>query len=267
MGTRTAIMKIIAAAVLLAALVAVFSGWELSAGERLGVVLLHGKGSGPRGSIAALASGLESAGYLVSLPTMPWSEFRKFDRGFDGSLIEIDGMVAELRKKGAKRFVVGGHSLGANVAIGYGVTRDGLAGILAIAPGHVPGLWAMQGRFHASLGKARAMIASGEGDTTAEFDDINQGDILTVETSPRIYLSFWDPGGPAVMPKNVSRLRAGTALLWIIGKRDRMYKQGREWAYTKAPPHPNNAYVVVEGGHRATPETGMDEILTWLKRL
>jgi pimeloyl-ACP methyl ester carboxylesterase len=266
MGTRTAIVKVFAGAVLVA-LVAVFSVWGMSAGERLGVVLMHGKGGGPRGAIAALAKGLESAGYLVSFPTMPWSEFRKFDRGFDSSLIEIDGMVAELRKKGATRIVVGGHSIGANVAIGYGAGRDGIAGILAIAPGHVPRLWAKRGLFDASLAKARAMIAAGEGDTTAQFDDSNQGTRLTVETSPRIYLSFWDPEGPLVMQKNVSRLRAGTALLWIIGKRDRMYKRGRKWAYSKAPSHPKNAYVVVKGGHRATPETGMDDIIAWLNRL
>lgn len=267
MGTRTANMKTIAA-VALAALVAASSAWGMGAPPKgVGVVLMHGKGGAPRGAIAALASGLESAGYLVALPTMPWSEYRNFDRGFDDSLTEIDELVADLRGRGATRIVVGGHSIGANVAIGYGARRDGIAGIVAIAPGHVPGLWGGGGRFDASLRKARAMIAAGQGDTAAEFDDINQGRKFTIETTPRIYLGFWEPDGALVMPDNVPLLRAGTPLLWIIGRRDRMYDRGEHWAYSKAPPHPNNAYVVVEGGHRVTPEVGMDDIIAWLNRL
>jgi dienelactone hydrolase len=51
---------------------------------------------------------------------------------------EIDRAVARLKSQGAKKIVVAGQSFGANAAIGYGARRDGLAAIMAIAPGHVP---------------------------------------------------------------------------------------------------------------------------------
>ena len=256
------------AAAMSAVFVVVFAAGQSGAGERLGVILMHGKGGTPMArSLRELTEELESEGHLVSVPDMPWSRRRGFDKTYEDAMKEIDGVVAALRKQGATRIVVGGHSLGANAAIGYGARRDGIAGILAIAPGHVPVLWARRGFFDDSLKKAKAMVASGKADTTADFDDINQGEKFTVTITARIYLSWWDPEGPAVMPRNAAGLRKGTALLWIIGERDRMFKRGKNYGYVKAPPHPRSAYVVVRGGHRATPRIGATEITLWLRKL
>ena len=91
---------------------------SFSASNDVGVILMHGKGgtAGERSSIGKLAESLESEGFIVLAPDMPWHELRIWDKSFDESMVEIDGYVAELKSKGAKKIVVGGQSLGANAA-------------------------------------------------------------------------------------------------------------------------------------------------------
>jgi len=93
-----------------------FAGVPAVAGEKIGVVLMHGKNrtASEKSPIAKFAYALEVADFIVA---------------------EIDRAVANLKDKGASKIVVGGHSLGANAALGCGARREGLAGILAIAPG------------------------------------------------------------------------------------------------------------------------------------
>ena len=80
----------------------------------------------------------------------------------------------------------------------------------------------------------------------------------------RVYLSWFNPNGPAVMPVNTANLKPGTPLMWIIGEKDRMYDRGEAYDYTKAPANTKNAYIVVKGGHKVTPQKGKKEILNWL---
>jgi len=198
---------------------------------------------------------------------MPWSRARKYDKSFDESMLEIDEHIAALKKRGATRIVVGGHSMGANAALGYAARRDGLAGILAIAPGHVPEINAVQEKLDHDWRRARKMVAAGKGDQLDEFNEINQGKEKKINVRAEVYLSWFDPEGPAVIPVNTGKLRPGTALLWIIGKGDRMFARGKDYAYNNAPAHPKNAYIVVPGGHKATPKKGESEIISWLSEL
>ena len=58
---------------------------------------------------------------------MPWSARRIYDATYDQAMDEIDASVEKLKKAGAKKIAVIGHSLGANAAIGYAARRKGLA--------------------------------------------------------------------------------------------------------------------------------------------
>ncbi|NQU69021.1 MAG: alpha/beta hydrolase [Rhodospirillales bacterium] len=242
-----------------------------SAQDGVGIVLMHGKGgtAKPTSPVGRLADALDSAGFMVLAPDMPWSRSRIWDRSFDRAMAEIDTYVTELRRKGAKKIVVGGHSLGANAALRYGARRDGLAGILAIAPGHTPEVRGFQSRMEHDYRRAAEMVANGKGDKADDFRDFNQGRASDVRATAKIYLSWYDPEGPAVMPKNAAGLKPGTPLMWIIGRKDVMLKfgRGRNYAFDLAPSHPRSAYLEVPGGHRATPRKGKDEIIKWLKGL
>ena len=245
------------------------SSSPLFAQEKLGVVLMHGKmGSSSDGSpVGELKDFLNSKDILTIAPEMPWSEDRTFDKSYDDAMLEIDQLVKKLKNKGATKIIVGGHSIGANAAIGYGSTREGLAGILAIAPGHIPEVGGYQRRIDHDYRRAQEMVDAGKGNEKSDFKDRNQGNSSEIEMTAEIYLSWFDPEGPAVMPENILELKPNTPILWIIGEEDRMYNRGPDYAFANAPEHANNAYVVVEGGHKETPEYGQDKILNWLKSL
>jgi hypothetical protein len=101
----------------------------------------------------------------------------------------------------------------------------------------------------------------------AAFKDATQGRTEERTMTAKIYLSWFDPEGPAVMPANTANLKAGAPLLWIIGENDPQYRMGKNYAFSSAPSHPKNAYIVVKGGHNVTPQTGEKEILRWLRGL
>ena len=106
-------------------------------GDKIGVVLLHGKGGGAKW-VYDLGNDLESAGALVETPEMPWSKDRIYDKGYEESMSEIDTYVARLKADGAKRIFIAGHSLGGNAALGYAARHKGLSGVILLAYGHTP---------------------------------------------------------------------------------------------------------------------------------
>lgn len=241
----------------------------LHAQDKVGVVLMHGKSGTASDSspVGELASYLRDNGIIVSTPDMPWHSDRMLDKTYEDSMLEIDAAVKTLKSKGAIKIVVGGHSMGANAATGYGSTRDGLAGILAIAPGHIPDVGGYQKRLGHDWQRAQAMVDAGKGKEKDDFNDRNQGSNSEIEVTAEIYLSWFDPEGAAAMPDNVSALKPNTPLMWIVGTEDRMFERGEDYAFSEAPEHPKNSYTVVDGGHKETPEIGKNEILNWLKSL
>lgn len=253
----------------LAVLVVAVGTAPSAADERIGVVLMHGKGGTvtPRSPVGLLAGALDDAGFLVAAPDMPWSRSRYLAKTYEESMAEIDAAVERLKSEGAAKIVVGGHSMGANAALGYAARRTGLAGVIAIAPGHAPEL----GRSHSLLGgsvkKAAELVAAGNGGNKGDFLDVNQGKTSTIRTRAEIYLSWFDPSGLAVMPRNAADIRPDTPLLWVVGRLDRMFARGEGYAFAKAPANPKSSYVVVPGGHKATPVKGKKMIIDWLKSL
>jgi len=240
-----------------------------AAADQLGVVLMHGKQgtSKPRSPVGQLKAELESAGFIVMAPDMPWSRLRFLEKDFETAMAEIDGYVEALRSRGAKRIVVGGHSIGANAALGYGARREGLAGVLAIAPGHIPELQAWRDRYEFSIDEAREQIAAGNPDAVVELTDVNQGRETEVTLKAKVVASWYAPDTGAVMPINAANLKTGTPLMWVVGEKDRMAKRGEAYAFAKAPANPKSRYAVVKGGHKVTPMKGKAEIIDWLNSL
>lgn len=234
------------------------------AGEKLGIVLMHGKDGSPDRGIAGLAAALERAGYLVDRPEMCWSRHRIYDKSYLDCLAEIDLAVARLRARGATAIVVAGQSIGGAAAIAYGARHAGLKGVIGIAPAHFPERVVRRSDIAASLAKAQAMIAAGRGDERATFVDVNVGAPFSVETTARIYASFFGPDSPGVLPANAARLSA--PLLYIAGSNDPT-QPGPDYAFAKAPPNPLDRYVTVSSGHFNTPDAATGAVLAWLEEL
>lgn len=230
----------------------------------LGIVLLHGKGGSPKGYIKPLADALEQRGYFVIAPEMPWSESRAYDAGVEAAMEEIDRAVLELKKRGGSKIFVGGHSMGANLAMHYG-TRASVDGILAIAPGHLPDQAPFLTRLAGDVARARRSVAENRGDQKSSFRDINQGQVSNVRTTPRIYLSYFDPEGPTVMPRSAANIKPGTPLLWVVGASDPIHARGPSYAYELTPPHRRSKYLVINSDHLNTPRDAIKEIIEWLE--
>jgi len=224
---------------------------------------MHGKG-GTDKLVASLASALRDAGAAVVTPLMPWSSTRIYDKSYEAAMAEIDERVAELRAQGAKRIVVAGHSLGANAALGYGARRDGLAGVVLLAYGHVPDKRGMARKLAGSVAKAREMVAAGKGGDTAEFLDFGGGNDTATATANDL-LSWFDPAGPATFSKNAPDLKAATPALCIDGERDKWKRCGEIMGLV--PSHPASREIRVDASHKGTPAASVDAVLAWLKTL
>ncbi len=238
--------------------------------QGLGVVYLHGKASWPGALDGGILSALEDEGALVATPEMPWSFQRRYAATYDQAMAEIDGVVADLRAKGARRIVVIGHSLGANAAIGYAARRPDLAGVVALAPGHLPEAAPMRGFVSDGLARARQLIADGKGDVTQTFPDMAQGIPLVAHATPRVYLSMFDPDGPAVIPKNAAAIGAQKTpvpLLWVVGKLDPIDSRGPQYAYDAAAKNPKSKFVEVFAGHLTTPLASHKQVVEWINSL
>ena len=236
------------------------------AADGVGVVLMHGKDGSvkPRSPIGKLESKLEGD-FEVKALDMPWSKTNGFNKTLEDCFAKIDKAVENLKNGGATNVVVGGHSLGAAVALAYATQHPGLAGILLIAPGHRPDLRASDNE--AALAKAKALIGKGNGNDEVQIFDTNQGRKITRSLKADIAVGFYDPGGLAVMQNAAPKVSPGTPVLWIIGEQDRLHPEGRSLIYDKISDTSKNAYVVVPGGHRATPVKGAKKIKEWLNSL
>jgi dienelactone hydrolase len=231
-----------------------------------GVVLLHGKGSAPGAFIEGLAQALQTAGAIVVMPEMPWSARRIYDATYDQAMLEIDAAVASLRQAGATRIVIAGHSMGANAAIGYAARREGLTAVIALAPGHLPEAWALRLRTRAAIAEAKTLIAQGRGDEVRSFPDLAQGIPFAVHATAKVYLSYFDPDGPAVMPANAAAMRP-VPLLWAVGVADPIFLNGRDYAFTPAAKDARSKYLVIPGMHLSTPFQAKGAVVEWLKGL
>ena len=236
-----------------------------------GVVLMHGALDGHGNWIAPLKKQLLAAGFRVATPELPWSEGREYDRSYQEMLDQVATEVKGLQQRGASRVVVAGHSFGANAALGYAAIRGGVAGVAVIAPGQMPDAPALQAIVGASVAKARQMVAAGAGGKKDFFKDFLQwhGNLNGAYTTAANYLSYFDPNGDAVFPKNAARLNPQIALLWIDpAKNDNdTIIVGRAYAFDKAPHNPLSRYVVSASGHIDAPAASASLVVEWLKCL
>jgi esterase/lipase len=231
--------------------------------ETVGIVMMHGKHGTPA-QLQQLADSVADAGFAVERPEMCWSAVRIYDRAYLECFADIDAAAARLKARGATAIVVLGMSLGGNAALGFGARRHGLGAVIALAPAHAPELLARRPEIAQSIATAQSAVAAGRADEKTTFDDVNLGKSFTVSTTPAIYLSFFGPGSPAVMPENAAHLSA--PLLMVSGNNDPTQRNAGN-IFARAPSGPRNKHVTVEADHMGTPAASIDIVLAWLKTL
>ncbi len=233
----------------------------------VGIIVLPAKGEPLSHHIKPYVNALRDEGYEVILLEMPWSYLR-FKDTYEGALTKIAKEVATMREKGIKKVFVTGHSIGANVAIGYTAAYKNVDGILAVAPGHTPEWPAFQAKLKGSTERARQMVQDGKGEDKGNFYDFNQGKQTLLDIPARLYLSWFDPDGPAVIPKNIKNI-GNIPIFWVVGSKDSIHtkKGGKNYAFNSAPSNPLNKYVVVKGGHFETPKFAPEFVIPWIEKV
>jgi pimeloyl-ACP methyl ester carboxylesterase len=234
--------------------------------QGVGVVFLHGKGAWPGAGDGGILSTLAEEGALVAAPEMPWSFNRKYGATYEQAMAEIDAAAAGLKAQGATRIVVIGHSLGANAAIGYAARHPELAAVVAMAPGHLPEAEGLRSHTREAVAEAKQLIAAGQGDVPRSFPDMAQGIPLTTTATPKVYLSMFDPDGPAVIPKNAEAM-GPVPLLWVVGTLDPIARRGPDYAFKLGAKNPKSRYIEVFAGHLTTPLAARSQVVDWINSL
>lgn len=246
------------------------SGFKSTKGAKVGIVLMHGKNSDPHAWLPPLTKALRNSGYWVVTPVMTWGNEREFDASYDDAMAEIKGIIDKLRQGGANKFFVGGHSMGATLALGYAARNPDVDGLLVIAPGHTPEAPGFQDKIGSSPLLAYKKIKAGEGDKRASFNDVNMGNSRSIYTTANIYASFYDVTGPANVKENMRSIGKSTAIFWAIGKQDWIYLTYPPRAQNyidSAPDNPLHELHVVAGDHYITPDTAKDLANIWIKKV
>jgi pimeloyl-ACP methyl ester carboxylesterase len=250
------------------------AGTSVGAGrsERLGVILLHGKLDDPlerRAGLDMLAANLLAAGHAIALPSMPWSDrgWLTIDRDVPTSLAMIDRLATQLMLHGARRIVLVGHSLGADVALSYAVSRRDVAGLVMAAPSHTPAAAvACDAGARSALERARTLVAEGHGDDPFIGPDGVQETGRMLVTRAAVYLSWMDPEGLAEMSVQAPRLPASIPLMLVIGRRDPADGQA-ERAVWSAARHPYSRCLPVGAEASTTPRVAQAAIQDWIDGL
>jgi len=236
-------------------------------GEKIGVVLMHGKGGDTQWT-DPLRSSLESAGVKVISPQMPWHKSRIYDKTFDDAMAEIHTYVNELKEKGVDKVFVAGHSMGAVAAAGYAARFDDIQGIIMLAPGHFTAWPSFHNHFVDDLNKADAMISDGKGDEKSNFIDLNAGKNFTRFVSANIYKSWFAENGPAEIRSNMANIKGNIPVLYVAGSQDRIPQtKNKDYAFANAPANADSHFVIIESDHLDVPDKADEIVIEWLRRL
>ncbi len=223
-----------------------------AAAEGVGVVLLHAWRGTPNQFLRVVPR-YEEAGFGVVAPEMCWSRKRLYGGMLDDCMADIDKAITDLHDKGYDQVVVGGHAMGALVAMYYADSHP-VAGVLAMSP--------MLGKLaliEQDRDVANEAINSGSGDKPANFFN------NTISVLPKVLLSFEGADGPlADEPTLVSHLSA--PLLWIdandsIGPRDPTP------TFNLAPENALNTFIRSKTDYASLVELQVSDVIAWLDKI
>ena len=70
------------------------------------------------------------------------------------------------------------------------------------------------------------------------------------------------------MRNNAANLPGDLPVLWVAGKQDKVAsKVLKRLAYDKMVGNPKNRFLIVDGGHKVTPDNVVSAVIDWLKGL
>ncbi|MDR3391657.1 MAG: alpha/beta hydrolase [Sulfuriferula sp.] len=232
--------------------------------DKIGIVIMHGKGGSPTQHVAALAAALSAQGMLVANLEMPWSGRRNYDVDVTTAESEVESALKTLRQQGATRLFVAGHSQGGAFALYFG-NHHAVQGIIAIAPGGNVASDAFRDKLADSVAQARKLIADGNGlEKTRLLDYEGSRGTYPVITPPAAYLTWFDPEGAMNQMKSVKNMNPAIPVLYIAPTNDYPGLQHVKQAMFDAlPKNPLTRLYEPDSSHMNAPTASIGEIAAW----
>lgn len=254
----------------LAGAIALAPAWlaAQTAAPAIGVVVMHGKGGAPTKHVADLASQLQSQGFLVANLDMPWSGRREYDVDVAAAEAEVETAMAALRKAGAQKIFVAGHSQGGLFALYFG-GKHAVDGVVAMAPGGHTGNITYREKLGDTVDRARQQLASGKGQEKQPFQDFETArGIYPVVTTAHNYLSWFDPEGAMNQAKALKALPATLPVLWIAPTGDYPgLLKVKQQMVDALPKNPQTRVLEPTTSHLGAPSAAVPSIVEWTRKV
>lgn len=233
--------------------------------SRIGVVVMHGKGGRPDGLVGELASSLAGRGMQVRNLEMPWSGRRNYDVAPDAGEAEVAQALEALRRAGAEKLFLVGHSQGGLYALHLGA-RFSLAGVVAVAPGGNVAANIYEQQIGAHRARARELVAAGRGAEVQSFADY-EGSKGTNEVLTRadVYWAWFDPAGVMNQERALRALPAQLPVLYVAPTGDYpALRRVNPGLFGILPTQPLTRYLQPDASHARVPTVARDAIADWL---
>jgi pimeloyl-ACP methyl ester carboxylesterase len=232
------------------------------------VIALHGKSGSPLAAhMTALAADLNSQGYNVVMPYMPWSGLN-----WNGTLCESISYINSLivaENNAGNSVILLGHSLAGPIVLSYAALKDTTKpnAVAVLAPGHFVGNSSVLAGLHASsIQTAKNMVAAGQGDVIATFQTGNGGVPIDISTTPNIYLSYHDTGQFPNIKATIPLVSEPT--LWLAGSSDSLTDVAKRLGIIDTiPTNSNYDYREIQGDHISMVGNAPDELVPWYQGL
>lgn len=236
--------------------------------KKTGIVVMHGKRGAPTRLVLALSNALEARGYLVASLEMPWSRNRGYNADVNTAEAEVSNALKKMRKNGARKLFVAGHSQGALFTAFY-AGRETIDGLILIAPGGNVASEFWRRKIGDYVEKAEELIAGNRGEEPAEFMDYEGSrGVSPVITTARIYLSWFSPSGAMNQYESMRNIKEDIPVLHIAPADD--YKGLRRVMREMHGLLPNNSLTELyqpDAGHKNAPTASIKKIIEWTEKI
>jgi len=251
--------------IFLALLFAGLASFANAQSPKTGVVIMHGKGGLPDGSVLYLAEFLQSRGDLVANLEMPWSSRRDYDVDSAAALKQVADALDELRAKGATKVFVAGHSQGGGFALYVG-GRLSVDGVIAIAPGGNVATPIFRQTVRESLERAEQLVAAGKGAQRERFVDYEGSRGVTpLITNAAAYASWFDPNGAMNQVKSEKSLPSSVPVLYVAPTDDYPgLVKAKRAMFDALPKNPLTKLYEPDSNHMRAPIAAREEIARWI---
>jgi esterase/lipase len=236
--------------------------------QKIGIVIMHGKGGSPSRLVSELASSLEGKGFLVANLEMPWSGKRNYDVSVSAAEQEVEAALSTLRSKGAQKLFVAGHSQGGVFTLHF-AGKHPVDGIICIAPGGSVGGTLFREKLGDSVARAKQLVADGKGnEKTKLFDYEGSKGTYPVVTTPAVYLTWFDPDGAMNLDRASRVVNPQVPILWIVPKNDYpALRKANIPMFDTLPKNPHTRLFEPGSNHVGAPSASRDEIARWISEV